>query len=67
MPCYLLKPHHSFVNILYIVTDSDKMSMHSVHWVNKVNVVFLSARASIPEPLNGTRRKLICSVYTNNC
>jgi len=41
------------------------MSMHSLHWVNKVNVVFLSARVSIPEPLHGTRRKLISSVYAN--
>ena len=43
---------------MYIVTDSDKMSMHSLQWVNKVNVVFLSVRVSIPEPLHGTRRKL---------
>jgi len=43
------------------------MSMHSLHWVNKVNVVFLSGRVSIPEPLHGTRRKLISSVYANVC
>jgi len=44
---------------MFIVTESDKMSMHSLHWANKVNVVFLSARVSIPEPLHETRRKLI--------
>jgi hypothetical protein len=41
--------------------------MHSFHCLNKVNVLLLSLRVSIPEPLHGIRRNLVCNVCTNIC